>query len=441
MDSSLFQPNFNKTNRMSAPLADRMRPCSLDEVLGQNHLLAKGKFLRNSIEKGEIPSMVFWGPPGSGKTTLAYLLADYAKIPFVPFSAVTSSIQDIKKMMKDLEGKSGKIILFIDEIHRFNKLQQDAFLPYIENGSIILIGATTENPSFELNSALLSRLKVVVFSALQESDIKEIIQKTLLDAERGLGNRKLFLPEESIHLLVSYASGDARIVLNVLELVSNALPADRYEVQEDFLREILQKKMPRYDKSGEMHYDLISAVHKSLRGSDADAALYYMLRMLDAGEDPLYIARRLVRFASEDVGLADPFALVLAQSVFNACSVIGYPECDCMLGELILYLAMAPKSNSTYEAIINVRSELKSSPFEEVPKIIRNAPTKLMKKLGYGDGYIYPPDTKEGIVSMDYLPEKLQGKIFYHPKGSGKEEAYQKRIQALRERLGKHEKI
>lgn len=437
MDLSLFPKLETIKNSKSSPLADRMRPSTLDELLGQGHLLSSGKFLRNAIEKGELSSMVFWGPPGSGKTTLAYILANYAKIPFVSFSAVTSGIAEIKKMLKEIESSRGKMILFIDEIHRFNKLQQDAFLPFIENGSIILIGATTENPSFELNTALLSRLKVIIFKPLSDSAIKEIIRKAIADPEKGLGKYAPTLPDPSMDLIVSFASGDGRIALNLLEIAVNSLNDGQKEIQEEFLREVIQKKIPRYDKSGEMHYDLISAVHKSLRGSDADAALYYMLCMLDSGEDPLYIARRLVRFAAEDVGLADPFAVVLAQSVFQSCSVIGYPECDCMLGELVLYLALAPKSNASYKAVKEVRDTLAKHPYENVPLIIRNAPTKMMKDVGYGDGYIYPPDTEEGIVRQDYLPDGLHGSQFYKPGTSGKEEYYQKRIKQLREKLGK----
>jgi putative ATPase len=437
LDLSLFPPAETIKNVKSSPLADRMRPSTLDELLGQGHLLASGKFLRNAIEKGELSSMVFWGPPGSGKTTLAYILSSFTKIPFVSFSAVTSGIAEIKKMLKEIESRRGKMILFIDEIHRFNKLQQDAFLPFIENGSIILIGATTENPSFELNTALLSRLKVIIFKPLSDSAMREIILNALGDPEKGLGKHALTINDPSMALIVSFASGDARIALNLLEIAVNSLSVGQKEMSEEFLREVIQKKIPRYDKSGEMHYDLISAVHKSLRGSDADAALYYMLCMLDSGEDPLYIARRLVRFAAEDVGLADPFAVVLAQSVFQSCSVIGYPECDCMLGELVVYLALAPKSNACYKAVQEVRDTLTKHPYEDVPLIIRNAPTKMMKDVGYGDGYIYPPDTEEGIVRQDYLPDSLHGSEFYKPGTSGKEEYYQKRVKQLREKLGK----
>jgi putative ATPase len=437
LDSFLFPDSNQAKTKQTSPLADRMRPATLDELLGQGQILANGKFLRNAIEKGELASMVFWGPPGCGKTTLAFLLSSYTKIPFISFSAVTSGIQEIKRMLKELESRQGKLILFIDEIHRFNKLQQDAFLPFIENGSIILIGATTENPSFELNTALLSRLKVIIFKPLSKEAMEEIILKALHDPEKGLGKLEIKLADHSMDLIISYASGDARIALNLLEIASSSLPKGQQEIKEDFLREVIQRKIPRYDKSGEMHYDLISAVHKSLRGSDADAGLYYMLCMLDSGEDPLYIARRLVRFAAEDVGLADPFALVLAQSVFQSCSVIGYPECDCMLGELVVYLALAPKSNAVYKSIHEVRDTVAKHPYEDVPLVIRNAPTKMMKEVGYGEGYVYPPDTKEGIVQLDYLPDSLRGSKFYKPGNSGKEEYYQKRIQQLREKLGK----
>ncbi len=435
MEESLFSKFKNLNEELIAPLADRMRPENIDAVLGQEHILGNGKILRAYLERRDLPSIVFWGPPGSGKTTIAYLIAKYTNYPFVKFSAVTSGIQEIKKLLKEIEKSKKKVILFIDEIHRFNKLQQDAFLPYVERGNIILIGATTENPSFELNSALLSRVKVLTLKPLEREHIIEIIKRALDDEIKGLGKLKLTIKEEAIEMLVSYASGDARVALNALEMAANAISPDQKVITEGLMKNVLQKKIPRYDKNGEMHYDLISALHKSLRGSDVDAALYYLIRILDSGEDPLYVARRLLRFAAEDVGLADPYALTLAAATFYSCSVIGMPECDCILAELVIYLAAAPKSNSSYEAVINVRGELSENPYEEVPLFIRNAPTKLMKDLGYGEGYIYPHDTMEGIVKANYLPEKLKNKIFYNPKDAGKEEKIKKRIEEIRKIL------
>lgn len=437
MEDSLFK-DFNPSNEeLIAPLADRMRPESIDEVLGQEHILGKGKILRTYLERRDVPSIVFWGPPGSGKTTIAYLIAKHTNYLFLKFSAVTSGIQEIKKLLKEIEKSKKKAILFIDEIHRFNKLQQDAFLPYIEKGNIILIGATTENPSFELNNALLSRIKVLTLAPLKDEHIKEIINRALTDEVRGLGKLKFSITDEALSILISYASGDARVALNALEMATNSLPNGEKTIDEATMKNVLQKKIPRYDKLGDMHYDLISALHKSLRGSDVDAALYYLVRILDAGEDPLFVARRLLRFASEDVGLADPFALTIATSTFYACSVIGMPECDCILAELTIYLALAPKSNSSYEAILKVREEIEANPYEEVPLFIRNAPTRLMKDLGYGKGYIYPHDVEGGIISENYLPLKLKDRIFYNPKDAGKEKELKKRLEEIREILRK----
>ena len=433
----MFEEYNGFSEDLISPLADRMRPKDVDEVLGQDHLLGKDKILRIYLDKRSIPSIVFWGPPGSGKTTLGYLIAKYTNYPFLKFSAVTSGIQEIKKLCKEVESKKKKVILFIDEIHRFNKLQQDAFLPYIEKGNIILIGATTENPSFELNSALLSRLKVLTIKALTSEDIKTIINKALNDKNHGLGKFSLTITEEALDLLISYSSGDARIALNALEIAANTISSDTNSIDEPFMRNVLQRKIPKYDKNGEMHYDMISAVHKSLRGSDPDAALYYTIRMLDSGEDPLYIVRRLVRFASEDVGLADPFALSLAVSTFYSCSVIGTPECDCMIAELIIYLALAPKSNSAYVSIGKIREEIENNPYEDVPFFIRNAPTKLMKDLDYGKGYIYPHDVEGTFVPISYLPEKIKNKIFYVPKDIGMEKKLKIRIDEIRNKINK----
>lgn len=432
MEESLFKEFKPWQEEVIAPLADRMRPENIDDVLGQEHILDKGKILRNYLDKKDVPSIVFWGPPGSGKTTIAYLIAKYTNYPFMKFSAVTSGIQEIKKLLKEIEKSRKKAILFIDEIHRFNKLQQDAFLPYIERGNIILIGATTENPSFELNSALLSRVKVLTLKPLLPQHIKEIINKALLDEQKGLGKLNLKITDDALAVLISYSSGDARIALNAIEMSANSLPKGEKVIDEKIMKDVLQRKIPRYDKKGDMHYDLISALHKSLRGSDVDASLYYLIRILDAGEDPLFVARRLLRFASEDVGLADPFALTLATSTFYACSVIGMPECDCILAELAIYLALAPKSNSSYEAVLNVKEEIEVNPYEEVPLFIRNAPTRLMKELGYGKDYIYPHDLESGIVKINYLPEKLKDKIFYKPKDIGKEKELKKRIEEIR---------
>ncbi len=436
--SSLFAPDVVQSSK--EPLAERMRPASLKEVSGQEHILGEGKLLTELLSQEDFPSIVFWGPPGTGKTTLASLIARHTSLPFVKFSAVTSGIPEIKQLLKEVHGRKAKIILFVDEIHRFNKLQQDAFLPYVERGDIVLIGATTENPSFELNSALLSRLKVITLYALTEEAILKIIHRALEDKEQGMGNTKLQWTPSALNALVNYSSGDARKALNVLEMAVMIAGKDNtMVVDSDYLENILQKRIPRYDKKGEQHYDYISALHKSLRGSDADAALYYLACMINAGEDPLYIARRLLRFSSEDVGLADPFALVLALSVFQSCQQIGLPECDCMLAELVIYLALAPKSNAVYSAAKKAEEALKHYPQEEIPMHLRNAPTTLMKDLGYGKDYVYPPSGKEELVKASYLPERLKKLSFYAPLARGKEAQFKERWEKIRLGLGKHE--
>lgn len=439
MVDSLFYSSQDGSKK-TVPLAERIRPTTLEEVKGQEHLLAPGKFLQIALSKKQVPSLVFWGPPGSGKTTLALLIANALGIPFLSFSAVISGMQDIKPMLKSIEAKGQTVILFIDEIHRFNKLQQDAFLPYIEKGFIILIGATTENPSFELNKALLSRVKVLPLYPLGEEQLIQIIQTALSDEEKGIGSRHTTFSDEVIRMIVNYASGDARIALNVTESLALSFPEGSAIQDTDAVYNVMQKKISSYDKNGEMHYDFISALHKSLRGSDADAALYYLARMLESGEEPLYIARRLLRFSSEDIGLADTFAFVLAQATFQTCQVMGYPESDCALAELVIYLALAPKSNSAYVAIQQAKKAVEQYPNEPVPMFIRNAPTSLMKTLGYGDGYVYPHDMETKIVKTHYLPDRLKHCRFYQPTREGKEEQFKARYEAIRKRLDYDEK-
>lgn len=423
--STLFDVANAERRKKYAPLADRMRPANFDEVLGQPDLLHAGSPFRSLIESGNVPSMIFWGPPGSGKTTLAKLVAQYGQLEFIELSAVNSGVSEVRQVIREAETRldfhSRRTVLFIDEIHRFNKSQQDAFLPYVENGTIILIGATTENPSFEVNSALLSRCKVFVLHRLEEDDIRTIVERAMKDRERGYGALTCDMPKEVMAELVVAADGDARIALNALEMLVRATPApikskvesqkSKVHLELDKLRQLLQRSHHLYDKNGEEHYNIISALHKSLRGSDADAALYWLGRMLEGGEDPLYVARRLVRFASEDVGLADPQALPQAVAGYQACHFIGMPECNVILAQVVAYLAKAPKSNALYEAYSRVREDVKRLPNEPVPLHIRNAPTDLMKDLGYGKGYKYNPAFK-GPVDQDYLPEKLRGRKY-----------------------------
>lgn len=410
---------FDHARRRStvAPLADRMRPRTFDELAGQEDLVGPGKPLRTLVETDRIPSMIFWGPPGSGKTTLAHIIAAATRSAYVEMSAVTTGLAEVRGVIREAEVRLGmhgeRTILFIDEIHRFNKAQQDAFLPHVEAGTIILIGATTENPSFEINAALLSRSKVFVLKKIDAIAMRGIIRAAIADTERGLGGRQIIAPDDVIEALVILADGDARTALNGLELAVHASPEQNgtTTLSVEHLRSALQRSHLLYDKTGEEHYNIISALHKSLRGSDADAALYWLARQLESGEDPLYVARRLVRFASEDVGLADPHALTQAVATYQACHFIGMPECNVILAQCVAYLARAPKSNALYVAYGKAAEDVRRLPNAPVPLHIRNAPTKLMKELGYGNGYKYNPDY-EGPVEQEYLPQELKGRKY-----------------------------
>ncbi len=423
-----------------SPLAERMRPRDLSEVIGQAEVVGEAGFLRRAIAQDRVPSLVFWGPPGSGKTTLARIIARLTKARFVPFSAVTSGIKEVREVMAEaarLRAATGRCtLLFVDEIHRFNRAQQDAFLPYVESGDIVLVGATTENPSFELNAALLSRCRVVVLAPLAPEDLTALLKRALADPERGLGDSGVSADDEALASLAQLASGDARKALNLLELaVADALdPENEGELRltAPSVQRVAQRKVLLYDKSGEEHFNLISALHKSLRESDADAALYWLARMLAAGEDPLYLARRMIRFASEDVGLADPLALPQALAGWEAYHRLGSPEGELALAQVAVYLALAPKSNALYRGYGEVRRTVEERPADPVPKVIRNAPTRLMKGLGYGAGYVYAHDAEEGVGGLDCLPESLAGSRFYEPKGEGFEAELKARLERWR---------
>jgi len=420
----------------AAPLASRLRPETLEEYVGQQHLIGKGKILRQLIEKDQISSMIFWGPPGVGKTTLARIIARQTKAEFVEFSAVTSGIKEIKEVMAQAEENQmigRRTLLFADEIHRFNKAQQDAFLPYVEKGSIILVGATTENPSFEINSALLSRCKVFILKALEESDLKTLLEHAL-KSPKGFGNLEISMEEELLMMIARFANGDARTALNTLEMAVLNAKMDENAVlcvDREILSQCLNRRSLLYDKSGEEHYNLISALHKSMRNSDPDAAVYWLCRMLDGGEEPLYIARRLIRFASEDVGMADSSALSVAVAAYQACHFLGMPECDVHLAHAAIYLAMAPKSNAVYQACHLCKEDIQTFPAQPVPLQICNAPTGLMKELHYGEGYVYAHDTKEKLAKMQCLPDALTGRHYYQPTSEGQEKQVKERLKEI----------
>lgn len=418
------------------PLAERLRPKTLDDFVGQKHLIGEGMILRRLIESDQIPSMIFWGPPGVGKTTLASIIAAQTKAEFITFSAVTSGIKEIKNVMEQADKNrifGTKTILFVDEIHRFNKAQQDAFLPYVEKGSIILIGATTENPSFEINNALLSRCKVFVLKALSAEDIKALLKRAI-SSELGFKNDSVLIDDDCLDLIANFSNGDARNALNTLEMaVLNSCKKDgKTPIDSSLIEQVTSKKSLLYDRNGEEHYNIISALHKSMRNSDPDAAVYWLARMLEAGEDPLYVARRVVRFASEDVGLADPKALQVAVAAYEACHDIGMPECSVCLTEAVIYMAMSPKSNAMEVAYNTAKEDALKQLNDPVPMNIRNAPTKLMKELGYGKGYIYAHDTKEKMAAMECLPENLKGKSYYSPTEEGLESKYKARLQEIK---------
>ena len=430
------QLSFFENQDLSMPLASRLRPDSLEEFVGQKHLVGPGCVLRQLIEKDQLSSMIFWGPPGVGKTTLAQIIAAHTRAAFINFSAVTSGMKEIKEVMAQAE-QSRRIgirtLLFVDEIHRFNKAQQDAFLPYVEKGSIILIGATTENPSFEINSALLSRCKVFVLKALEEQDLEELLERAV-ESPKGFGNQHVQITKRQLSAIARFANGDARTALNTLEMaVLNGQPGPgTITVTDEGISQCTSRRSLLYDKNGEEHYNLISALHKSMRNSDPDAAVYWLMRMLHGGEDPLYIARRLIRFASEDVGMADSRALSVAVSAYQACHFNGLPECDVNLTHAVVYLSMAPKSNALYLACEEAKSEVRHSPAEPVPLQIRNAPTTLMKELHYGEGYQYAHDTREKLTRMHCLPESLDGRVFYRPTDQGAEKQIRERLENIR---------
>ena len=424
-------------NNLSQPLAARLRPKTLEEYVGQTQLLGKGRVLRRLIESDQISSMIFWGPPGVGKTTLARIIANTTKAAFIDFSAVTSGIKEIRSVMQKAEENrryGEKTIVFVDEIHRFNKAQQDAFLPFVEKGSIILIGATTENPSFEVNSALLSRCKVFVLQELKTDELVQLLKRALAD-EKGFGTQKINIEEELLEMIAVFANGDARTALSTLEMAvlnGDMDAGGTTTVTCETLEQCTSKKSLLYDKTGEEHYNLISALHKSMRNSDPDAAVYWLARMLEAGEDPLYIARRVTRFASEDIGLADPKALEIAVTAYHACHFIGMPECSVHLTQAVVYMSVAPKSNALYMAYEHAKRDAAKMLAEPVPLVIRNAPTKLMQELNYGKGYQYAHNTEEKLTNMQCLPDSLLGTEYYKPTTQGLEARVKARLDEIK---------
>lgn len=433
---------FDSSNEYSlspatAPLADRMRPQSLADYVGQTHLCGNGRILRQMLEKDQVCSMIFWGPPGVGKTTLARIIAGMTKSDFVNFSAVTSGIKEIREIMKQAEENRAygiRTLVFVDEIHRFNKAQQDAFLPYVERGSITLIGATTENPSFEINAALLSRCKVFVLKELTKEDLTQMLRRAMTD-KRGFGNTTVRMEENTLSVIAAFANGDARMALNTLEMAvlnGEICPDGSITVSRETLEQCLGKKTLLYDKKGEEHYNLISALHKSMRNSDPDAAVYWLARMLESGEDPLFIARRLIRFASEDIGLADNQALQTAVAAYHACHDIGMPECNLSLTQAVVYLCLAPRSNALYRAYETAKADALTRLSEPVPLVIRNAPTPLTDELHYGEGYVYAHDTAEKMARMTCLPESLKDRRYYLPTEEGAEGLMKERLEKSR---------
>ena len=432
---------FDQNEDLGAPLASRLRPRTLEEFVGQKHLLGEGKMLRQLIEKDQLSSMIFWGPPGVGKTTLARIIARRTRADFIDFSAVTSGIREIRQVMEQAESsrKMGmRTVLFVDEIHRFNKAQQDAFLPFVEKGSILLIGATTENPSFEINAALLSRCRVFVLKELSETEITELLRHALT-SPRGYGNQRIRVTEQQLAAIAAFSNGAARTALNTLEMavLNGEMTAEEIRVTAAVMEQCITRKSLLYDKNGEEHYNLISALHKSMRNSDPDAAVYWLMRMLEGGEDPLYIARRLIRFASEDVGIADSQALQVAVAAYQACHFNGMPECDVNLVQAAVYLSLAPKSNAIYRACEACKEDVRGRRAEPVPLWLRNAPTGLMKELHYGEGYQYAHNTEEKLTHMQCMPEGMEDVIYYRPTDQGKEKEAGERLEAIRRFQGK----
>jgi putative ATPase len=434
MTLDMFESRRRENLAVSAPLATRMRPRTLDDLVGHADVVGPGTLLRKAIDADRLSSIILWGPPGSGKTTLARIVAQTTRAHFTQLSAVTSGVADLRAAIKEAADRIGmtgqRTVLFIDEIHRFNKAQQDAILPHVEDGTVILIGATTENPSFEVNSPLLSRSRVVVLHALTDADIAAITRRALADEERGLGKEHLAITDDALDLLVNLANGDARFALNTLEYASTG--AGEGEITAELVAQAAQRRAATYDKSGEDHYDAISALHKTMRGSDPDAAMYWLARMLERGDDPLYVARRVVRFASEDVGLADPQALILAMAAQQAVHFIGMPEGALALAEAVVYCALAPKSNALYRGYGAARTDIEQSRNDPVPIHLRNAPTKLMSDLGYGKGYRYAHDYDEGVIGQQNLPDALAGRRYYQPTNRGLEAELRQRMERIR---------